>query len=113
MLLPLAFKFSCVDQSQRSDGRTPYERVKQKTCNGMMVEFASMVLVKLQGKLQGGIMKERWIPGLWLGKRWTTDEHIVSVASGRVVRARDVRLFPEDQLFDLSLIHISEPTRPY
>ena len=83
-----------------SDGRTPYERIKQKRYHGEMVEFASMVLVKLQGKLQGGIMRERWIAGLWLGKRWNTDEHIVSVASGRVVRARDVRLFPPDQAFD-------------
>ena len=84
-----------------ADGRTPYERIKQKKYHGVMVEFGSMVMVKLQGKLQGGIMKERWIPGLWLGKRWTTDEHLISVASGRVVRARDVRLFPEDKLFDL------------
>ena len=46
------------------DGRTPYERIKQKKYHGEMVEFGSMVMVKLQGKLQGGIMRERWIPGL-------------------------------------------------
>ena len=63
-----------------SDGRTAYERIKQKKYHGEMVEFASMVLVKLQGKLRGGIMKERWIPGLWLGKRWATDDHVVLVA---------------------------------
>ena len=51
------------------DGRTPYERVKQKRYHGEMVEFASMVMVKVKGKPQGGIMRERWIPGLWLGKR--------------------------------------------
>lgn len=84
-----------------SDGRTPYERMKQNKYHGEMVEFGSMVMVKLQGKLQGGIMREGWIPGLWLGKRWTTDEHLVSIASGKVVRARDVRLFPLDQAFDL------------
>lgn len=71
-------------------------------------------MVKLQAKLQGGIMKERWIPGLWLGKRWATDEHIVSVASGRMVRALDVRLFPADQAFDLEYVRnvIGTPINP-
>ena len=55
------------------DGRTPYERIKQKKYHGKMVEFASMVMVKLQGKLQGGLMRDRWIPGFWLGKKWSSD----------------------------------------
>jgi hypothetical protein len=97
-----------------SDGRTPYERVKQKKYRGEMVEFASMILVKLQGKLQGGIMKERWIPGLWLGKRWTTDEHVVPVASGRVVRARDVRLYSADRAHDVEYAKnvVGTPSNP-
>ena len=97
-----------------SDGRTPYERIKQKKYHGEMVEFASMVMVKLQGKLQGGIMKERRIPGLWLGKRWSSDEHLVSVASGRVVRARDVRLFSPDRAFDLEFARnvVGTPSNP-
>ena len=52
-----------------SDGRTPYERLKSKKYHGKMLEFASMAMVKLQGKPQGGIMRERWIACLWLGKR--------------------------------------------
>lgn len=96
------------------DGRTPYERIKQKKYHGEMMEFASMVMVELQGKLQGGIMRERWIPGLWLGKRWTTDGHIVSVASGRDVRARDVRLFPKDRAFDREYFNniVGTPSNP-
>ena len=95
-------------------GRTPYERLKAKKYHGQMVEFASMVMVKLQGKLQGGIMKERWIAGMWLGKRWTTDEHIVATAGGRVVRARDVRLFPPDKAFDISFAQnvVGTPSNP-
>ena len=97
-----------------SDGRTPYERVKQKKYHGEMVEFASMLMVKLQGKPQGGIMRERWIPGLRLGKRWATDEHVVSVASGLVVRARDVRLFSPDRAFDLEFVKnvVGTPSNP-
>ena len=59
-------------------------------------------------------MKERWIPGLWLGKRWSTDEHVVSAASGRVVRARDVRLFPADKAFDVNFAKnvVGTPSNP-
>ena len=59
-------------------------------------------------------MRERWIPGLWLGKRWATDEHVVSVASGRVVRARDVRLFSPDRAFDLEFVKnvVGTPSNP-
>ena len=97
-----------------TDGRTPYERLKSKMYHGEMIEFASMVMVKLQGKLQGGILKERWIPGLWLVKRWSTDEHVVSAASGRVVRARDVRLFSADKAFDVNFAKnvVGTPSNP-
>ena len=54
------------------DGRTPYERIKKKKkYGGEMFEFGSIVHVKLQGKLQGGLMRERWVRGVWLGKRWS------------------------------------------
>lgn len=33
------------------DGRIPYERIKQKKYHGEMIDFGSMVMVKLQGKL--------------------------------------------------------------
>ena len=42
------------------DGRTPYERIKGKRYHGLMLEFGSSVRVKYQGKLQGGLLKERW-----------------------------------------------------
>ena len=48
-------------------------------------------------------MKERWGMGVWLGKKCTSVEHIVSLANGRVVRARDVRLLPDDEAFDVGL----------
>ena len=69
-----------------------------------MVPFGSMVYVKLPGKLQGGLMRERWIPGLWLCKNWGSDEHVVSLANGKVVRARDVKPFPDNELYDQEFI---------
>ena len=70
-----------------------------------MFEFGGVVLVKLQGKLQGGLMRERWVRAIWLGKRWSSDEHVVSLASGKVVRARDARPEPDDRAFYLVLFN--------
>ena len=36
-------------------------------------------------------MKERWVRGVWLGKRFTIDEHIIGLENGKVVRTRNVR----------------------
>ena len=36
-------------------------------------------------------MTERWLTGTWLGKRWQSDEHYVSLEDGKIVRARTVR----------------------
>ena len=35
-------------------------------------------------------MMERWVQGVWLVKRFTTDEHI-GLENGKVVRTRNVR----------------------
>ena len=40
------------------DGKTPYERIKQKAYSGTFFEFGSMVWAKLPGKVQGGLMRE-------------------------------------------------------
>ena len=36
-------------------------------------------------------MKQRWVTGIWLGKAPDTDDHIVSIPGGQVVRARVVQ----------------------
>ena len=36
-------------------------------------------------------MMERWVQGVWLGKRFTTDEHVIGLEDGKVVRTRNVR----------------------
>ena len=36
-------------------------------------------------------MLERWVQGVWLGKRFTTDEHVIGHENGKVVRTRNVR----------------------
>ena len=62
------------------DGRTAYERLKGKTYKGVIHEFGSVILHRIPEKPQGGLMME----GVWLGKRPTTNEHIVEKRSTEV-----------------------------
>ena len=77
-----------------SDGKTAFERVKGKKHHGEMVEFATPILHRVAGKVHGGVMAERWLDGLWLGKCFETGEHIVSMTEGQVVRARAIKEKP-------------------
>ena len=36
-------------------------------------------------------MLERWVQGVWLGKRFTTDEHVIGLENEKVERTRNVR----------------------
>ena len=39
-------------------------------------------------------MAPRWLPGTWVGKRWNSDEHLVAMEDGAIVRTRGVRIRP-------------------
>ena len=73
------------------DGRTPYQRLKGRKFMGHMLEFGSSVMFRVSGKVAGGVMQERWFPGIWVGKKLHTDEHLVMKEDGLVVRSRAVR----------------------
>ena len=45
-------------------------------------------------------MAERWLGEIWLGKRWATDEHVVSMPGGKVARARAIHEFPVGRRWD-------------
>jgi hypothetical protein len=80
-----------------TDGKTAYERLKGKKHHGEFVRFCSRVMYRVQGKVQGGIMTERWFEGIWLMKRFHTEEHVVAdLQSGKVVRARSIRKMPQE-----------------
>ena len=63
-----------------------------------------MVLYKVNIKVEGGVMASRWERGIWLGKRFGTDEHIVSSEDGSVARSPAAKIHPDGQwnreLFD-------------
>ena len=74
-----------------------------KKYHGQFYEFGDSILSKVPGKPEGGRMQPRWISGIWLGKRWGSDEHIVSLPGGKVARARNVKPSAEGfnrELFD-------------
>ena len=84
------------------DGRTPYERLKGRKYAGVFLEFGAQVMLKVSGKLQGGLMQERWVDGTWLGMRWSSQEHLVARAcDGVVVRTRAVREVPRAVTLDI------------
>ena len=78
------------------DGTTAYERVKGRKSSAEMHEFGHPVLHRVSGKVQGGVMSERWHEGLWVGKNFTTGEDLISMADGRVVRARSIKERPSN-----------------
>ena len=78
-------------QAVRADGRTPYERIKGKRHHGDFCEFGSQVFHRIPTKPQGSMMLPRWANGTWLGKRWNSDEHLIGMEAGAVVRTRSVR----------------------
>ena len=72
------------------DGRTAFERLTGMTYKGVIHEFGSVILHRIPGKLEGGLMLERGVQGMWLGKRFTTDERVIGLENGKVVRTRNV-----------------------
>ena len=78
-----------------SDGPTAYERIKGRAFSGVILEFGSVVLYKVSSKVQGGLMQPRWERGVWLGKQWGTEEHLIATSEGIVLRSGAVKPHPE------------------
>ena len=64
------------------DGRTPYERINGKSYKGHVVELGRTIYHKTPGKVRGGSMEARWQEGVWLGRRWASDEHLIATDQG-------------------------------
>ena len=82
-----------------SDGHTAYERLRKKKYRGEVVEFGSRVMYREPGALHAGRgkLESRWHEGIWLGKRWESDEHIIATENKRIVKCRAVQQVPADR----------------
>ena len=77
------------------DGKTAFERMRGRVYRGELMPFCSPVLHRLSGKVIGGVLVDRWHKGFWLGKTSTSDEHVIGLENGNVIRARSVRSLDE------------------
>jgi hypothetical protein len=87
------------------DGRTAFERIKGKKYRGEVVEFGRKIFYKIPCKPEGGLMTERWVPGIWLGKRFLSDEHLVGVEDGSVCVSSSVRLMPDSESWSVDWVN--------
>ena len=77
------------------DGTTAYEKLKGWPYSGITHEFGACVLYQISAKVQGGDMSARWAKGIWLGKRFASEEHLIGISGGSVVRSGAVKPHPE------------------
>ena len=63
---------------------------------GEFLQFGARTLYRVNGHVQGGVMASRWKIGMWIGKDWAADEHIVASDEGQVTRARSEKACPEN-----------------
>ena len=87
------------------DGRTAFERLKGKKYRGETVEFGRKILYKIPCKPEGGLMTERWVPGIWLGEKFQSDEHMVGIEDGSVCVTSSVRLLPDSDSWSVDLVN--------
>ena len=50
-------------------------------------------------------MTERWVPGIWLGKRFLSDEHLVGIEDGSVCVSSSVRLMPDSESWSVEWVN--------
>ena len=88
----------------KSDGKTPYERLRGRPCQGQVAEFAEVVDFRDPGKAADmPKLDDRWNLGLWLGKSLASDEHYVGTSAG-VRRCRSIWRRPEKQRWDRKML---------
>ena len=87
-----------------SDGKTPFERLRGRTYQGQVAEFAEVVHFRDPGKAADmPKLDDRWNLGLWLGKSLASDEHYVGTSAG-VRRCRSIWRHPEKQRWDKKMM---------
>ena len=98
MLFPWLIEHACDllnTYKVRRGNLTAWEAIKGEPYMGDIYAFGTPVQHRISGPVQGGVISERWLDGIWLGVQFTSGGHIVSTSDGRVIRARAVHPRPE------------------
>ena len=67
--------------AEGTNERTAFQRIRGNKEHGEMVECSREVMYKLLCKLEGGLMVDRWVLGIWFGTRDLSDEHVVAMCA--------------------------------
>ena len=88
----------------KSDGKTPFERLRRRPYHGEVVEFAETVHYKEPPREpNSNKFDDRWFVGIWLGKSLASDEHYVGTPRG-VARCRSVWRRPGPKRWQLTAL---------
>ena len=65
------------------DGLTVFERMKHKLHKKSqgVAPFGCQVMLRVSGKVAGGVLGERWFPGIWPASQASSGEHLVAINS--------------------------------
>ena len=86
---------------EASDDKSAYGRLKRRQHRGLLLPFGTAVMLRVAGKVPGGVMTERWHLGTWLGKRFHTEEHTVArKGDGLVIRSKAVKVMLQETLLE-------------
>ena len=93
--------------SRRFGRMAAHDRLMCKNYPSEVLPLASLVMLRVV------FTAERWYEGVWLGKRFYTEEHLVARATGGVVvRTRSVQSFPNTMSMDLLNKFVGAPWTP-
>ena len=71
-----------------------------------MFACGTNLLCRIPEKPHGIVMEPRWLPAVWLGKRYDSHEHIVAMEDARAVRTAMFREQPSEK-YDKTLLDAS------
>ena len=97
---------------QGADGKTAYERLFGKKIREEHLEFGEVVLWrKPRGQDYNVIAEARWESGVWVGRKWGTPHHLVSLGN-RVVECRAIQRVPLADRWKSELVDAVRATNP-
>ena len=101
----------CTRYGVQQDGRTAYERLRNRSYKGEVAEFGEAVLHKFSN--QNLNLEDKWACGVWLGKSLSNDEHFVATPNA-IQRCRSIRRRVQAKRFEVGYLNniIGTPWQP-
>ena len=98
----------CTRYGVKQDGRTAYERLRNRGYKGEVAEFGEVVLYKFSNQNLKKL-EDKWACGVWLGKSLSNDEHFVATPNG-IQRCRSIRRRVQAKRFEVGCVSLEAST---